>query len=75
MPMLGWVWGGVWEWGGVFFLLFNQAIEDTFEGELSVANNFFVSNPGMESITFILHGATSLPPLSDGGVPQPFAIL
>ncbi|XP_067090005.1 coiled-coil domain-containing protein 33 [Osmerus mordax] len=29
----------------------------------------------MESISFILHGATSLPPQSDGGVPQPFAIL
>ncbi|XP_051776573.1 coiled-coil domain-containing protein 33 [Erpetoichthys calabaricus] len=36
-------------------------------------NNWHVSRPGKEAITVILHGATNLPPLSDGAVPQPFA--
>ncbi|XP_041075458.1 coiled-coil domain-containing protein 33-like isoform X2 [Polyodon spathula] len=38
-----------------------------------LTNNWHVSRPRMEAITVILHGATNLPPLSDGAVPQPFA--
>ncbi|RXM97995.1 Coiled-coil domain-containing protein 33 [Acipenser ruthenus] len=38
-----------------------------------LTNNWHVSRPGMEAITVILHGATNLPPLNDGAVPQPFA--
>nr|XP_014344342.1 PREDICTED: coiled-coil domain-containing protein 33 [Latimeria chalumnae] len=36
-------------------------------------NDWHVSRPGKESISVILHGATNLPPLSDGTVPQAFA--
>ncbi|XP_067871581.1 coiled-coil domain-containing protein 33 isoform X2 [Heterodontus francisci] len=38
----------------------------------SPTNDEHVSRPGMESISIILHGATDLPALSDGSVPQPF---
>ncbi|KAL6474252.1 hypothetical protein MHYP_G00178130 [Metynnis hypsauchen] len=34
-----------------------------------------VSRPGDEIISVTVHGATSLPPLRDGGTPLPFAIL
>uniref|UniRef100_S4RC10 Coiled-coil domain containing 33 n=1 Tax=Petromyzon marinus TaxID=7757 RepID=S4RC10_PETMA len=34
---------------------------------------FHVSRPGKETVTLILHGVSSLPPPSDGGVPRPFA--
>ncbi|KAI4872192.1 hypothetical protein NFI96_031026 [Prochilodus magdalenae] len=34
-----------------------------------------VSHPGDEIISVTVHGATSLPPLRDGGTPLPFAIL
>ncbi|XP_048376497.2 coiled-coil domain-containing protein 33 [Stegostoma tigrinum] len=39
----------------------------------SPANEEHVSRPGKESISIILHGATDIPALSDGSVPQPFA--
>ncbi|XP_078055938.1 coiled-coil domain containing 33 [Mustelus asterias] len=38
----------------------------------SPTNDEHVSRPGKESISVILHGATDLPALSDGSVPQPF---
>ncbi|XP_078388341.1 coiled-coil domain-containing protein 33-like [Cetorhinus maximus] len=38
----------------------------------SPTNEEHVSRPGKESISIILHGATDLPALSDGSVPQPF---
>ncbi|XP_067829643.1 coiled-coil domain-containing protein 33 [Heptranchias perlo] len=38
----------------------------------SATNDWHVSRPGKESVSIILHGATDLPALSDGSVPQPF---
>ncbi|XP_059802601.1 coiled-coil domain-containing protein 33 isoform X2 [Hypanus sabinus] len=38
----------------------------------SPTDEWHVSRPGKQSITIILHGATDLPALSDGSVPQPF---
>nr|XP_015198891.1 PREDICTED: coiled-coil domain-containing protein 33 isoform X1 [Lepisosteus oculatus] len=38
-----------------------------------LTNDRHVSRPGREAFAIILHGATSLPPLSDGSVPQAFA--
>ncbi|XP_072348906.1 coiled-coil domain-containing protein 33 isoform X3 [Scyliorhinus torazame] len=40
----------------------------------SPTNDEHVSRPGKESISIILHGATDLPALGDGSVPQPFGI-
>ncbi|XP_073724947.1 coiled-coil domain-containing protein 33 [Misgurnus anguillicaudatus] len=41
----------------------------------SFAQEGHVSRPGAETLSVILHGAADLPPLSDGGVPLPFAIM
>ncbi|XP_051898693.1 coiled-coil domain-containing protein 33 [Pristis pectinata] len=38
----------------------------------SPTTEWHVSRPGKQSISIILHGATNLPALSDGSVPQPF---
>ncbi|XP_069758340.1 coiled-coil domain-containing protein 33 [Narcine bancroftii] len=38
----------------------------------SPANEWHISRPGKQSVSIILHGATDLPALSDGSVPQPF---
>ncbi|CAM9895765.1 unnamed protein product [Lampetra planeri] len=39
----------------------------------AATNSWHVSRPGKEMVTLILHGVSSLPPPSDGGVPRPFA--
>ncbi|KAJ1181352.1 hypothetical protein NDU88_006560 [Pleurodeles waltl] len=41
----------------------------------TVKHTWLVSPPGKEHISITLHGATNLPALADGAVPQPFAIV
>uniref|UniRef100_UPI003AADFB6A coiled-coil domain-containing protein 33 n=1 Tax=Centroberyx gerrardi TaxID=166262 RepID=UPI003AADFB6A len=55
-------------------LPYKQVIEDPRDGK-ALVDDIHVSRPGTEVVIITLHGARDLPPLNDGEVPQPFAIV